>query len=101
MTLHKMLIVARHRFAGTAPPKDDESIQKFIVEFKPELIARLREDIRKSVWVEPLENSAYNHGVNLRSFRDVMEYWRTKFDFAKSLAEINAYPHFKTEIEGV
>ena len=47
-----------------------------------------------------MENADYGYGVNLKSFRKAMEYWRREFDFDKSLAEINAFPHFKTEIEG-
>ncbi|XP_003747399.2 epoxide hydrolase 1 [Galendromus occidentalis] len=86
---------------GSTPPKDDETIHEFTVEYGADLIAGLREQIKNTRWVEPVENSAYHYGVNLGSFRDVMEYWRTEFDFNKSLAEINAYPHYRTEIEGL
>lgn len=71
------------------------------MEYGDDMIAKLREDIKNSEWTDPLENAAYKDGVNLKTFRDVMEYWRTEFDFNKSLAEINAYPHYKTEIEGI
>ena len=71
------------------------------MEYGADMINKLKEDIKNSVWVEPLENSAYRYGVNLKTFRDLMDYWRTEFDFEKSLSGINAFQHYRTEIEGI
>ena len=65
------------------------------------MINKLREDIKNSVWIDRLEDSAYHDGVNLRTFRDVIDYWRTEFDFKKSPSEIDAFQNFKAEIEGI
>ena len=81
-------------------PKDDESIRPFTVVYNERKIAQLREELARVKWFEPLEGMNYRDGVNTKTFRDVMEYWRTKFDFEKAQNDINAYPHFKSEIEG-
>ncbi|XP_003747377.1 epoxide hydrolase 1 [Galendromus occidentalis] len=86
---------------GAALPKDKESVDKFSIEFDAKMIAGLREELSRTKWFDPLEDAAYHYGVNLRSFKDIIEHWRTKFDFAAAQQRINAFPHYKTEIEGL
>ncbi|OQR74038.1 epoxide hydrolase 1-like [Tropilaelaps mercedesae] len=86
---------------GDQLPADDEKIYKFTVSYDAKMVAQLRDELGRTKWVEPLEDAAYHYGVNLNTFKSVIDYWKTKFDFKKAANDINAFPHFQTEIEGL
>uniref|UniRef100_H3A446 Epoxide hydrolase n=1 Tax=Latimeria chalumnae TaxID=7897 RepID=H3A446_LATCH len=48
----------------------------------------------------PLEDSRFHYGFNSTYLRQVVSYWRDRFDWNKQVDILNKYPHFKTQIEG-
>lgn len=43
----------------------------------------------------------FSQGVPLKTIRQVLEYWRTKYDWRKVETRLNAVPNFITEIDGL
>src|SRR5690348_11537624 len=48
----------------------------------------------------PLPGDGWNTGVPVAYLAELVEHWRTKYDWRAAEAELNAYPQFTTEIEG-
>lgn len=81
-------------------PKDDETIRPFKVVYDDaaykDLIARLT----KTRFVEPLQDD-FTDGFNGDYLREVVNHWRTKYDWKKQIDFLNSYEQFVTEIEGL
>jgi microsomal epoxide hydrolase len=43
----------------------------------------------------------FSYGFNLQTLRKYHDYWLNKYDWRKHEAELNAFPQFKTQIEGL
>ena len=52
-------------------------------------------------YVESIEGTNFNYGFNSNYLKQVVEYWKTKYDWRKQEKELNKYNHFKTQIEGI
>ena len=48
----------------------------------------------------PLPGDDWDTGVPVSWLAELVDYWRTKYDWRAAEAEINAYPQFTTEIDG-
>ncbi len=48
----------------------------------------------------PLPGDDWDTGVPVSWLAELVDYWRTKYDWRAAEAELNAYPQFTTEIDG-
>ncbi|MFF1821660.1 epoxide hydrolase family protein [Kribbella sp. NPDC058245] len=48
----------------------------------------------------PLPGDGWDTGVPVAYLAELVDYWRTKYDWRAAEAELNAYPQYTTEIEG-
>ncbi|WP_420144665.1 epoxide hydrolase family protein [Sphingobium sp.] len=46
-------------------------------------------------------NDDWRYGFNGDYLRELVDYWRTDYDWRAQEAAMNAWPHFKTEIDGI
>jgi pimeloyl-ACP methyl ester carboxylesterase len=52
-------------------------------------------------WVPDFANGDWRYGVNGEALAELVDYWRTEFDWRAQEAAMNRFPHYRTEIEGV
>ena len=50
---------------------------------------------------DQIEESAWDYGTNLSYLKELIDYWRTKFDWREQERKLNALNHFKTTIDGL
>lgn len=50
---------------------------------------------------EPLDGIEQQYGMNTKLLRDVIEYWKTKYNWIEREQYLNQYPQFKTNIQGL
>ncbi len=79
----------------------DISIRPFRVEVPESALADLKQRLAVTRLPEQETVSDFSQGVPLKTIRQVLEHWRTKHDWRKVEARINAYPNFITEIDGL
>ncbi|MFV2013411.1 MULTISPECIES: epoxide hydrolase family protein [unclassified Micromonospora] len=51
-------------------------------------------------WPERLPEAGWDRGVPLDYLRDLVEYWRTRYDWRAAEAELNRFPQFLAEVDG-
>jgi epoxide hydrolase len=61
----------------------------------------LRDRLARTRWTAQLPGDGWSRGVPVDHLRDLAEYWRTGFDWPAREAELNAFPQFTTEIDGL
>ena len=52
-------------------------------------------------WHEMPDDGGWAYGANLEYMRELCDYWVNEYDWRKHEAEINAYEHFKAEVDGI
>jgi pimeloyl-ACP methyl ester carboxylesterase len=76
-----------------------------ITEFKCHIpqsaIDDLRSRLRQTRWTDEIKGSDWQYGASLSYTRELADYWLNKFDWRKVEDEINQYPNYIAEIDGV
>ena len=83
----------------TAPAVTD--IVPFRVEIAPAAIDDLRTRLARTRWPDAETVDDWSQGIPLAYVQDLCRYWRDGYDFAAAEARANAFPQFRTEIDGL
>ena len=73
----------------------------FSVHVPDSVLEDLRDRLARTRWAPDFGNERWSYGTNGAYLRELCDYWRQGFDWRKQEAAINAYPHFKVELEGI
>jgi epoxide hydrolase len=60
----------------------------------------LRERLARTRWPDEAPGEGWSRGVPLDYLQKLAAYWQTQYDWRAAEAELNAYPHSTTRIEG-
>jgi pimeloyl-ACP methyl ester carboxylesterase len=66
-----------------------------------EVLAGLRQRLELTRWPEDVGNEDWYYGVNRAYLEELVDYWRTGYDWRTAEAAINAYEQYRVEVEGV
>lgn len=73
----------------------------FTISIPDERIEDLHARLDRARFPADLGNGDWGYGVNRDYLADLVGYWRTDFDWRRQEHEINAYDHYRVELEGV
>ena len=73
----------------------------FKVEVADHILQDLNERLDRTRWPDEISSSGWDYGSNLDYTKELVEYWRTTFDWRSQERLINSFHHFKTDIEGL
>jgi pimeloyl-ACP methyl ester carboxylesterase len=76
-------------------------IEPFEVAFGEDSIADLRDRLRRARWPEPATVDDWSQGVPLSYLQEVCGYWADGYDFGAAQARLNAFPQYRTSIDGL
>jgi microsomal epoxide hydrolase len=93
-------IQAEERTGLTSTAQLLNAIAPFHLTIPQTQIDDLRERLAKTRWPEEAPELDWSYGPPVAYLRNVVEYWRTAYDWRAAEAEINAYPQFTTKIDG-
>ena len=60
----------------------------------------LKERLGHTRWPGDIPDSGWDYGSNLDYLQELVEYWRTRFDWRAQEEAINALPHFPADVDG-
>jgi microsomal epoxide hydrolase len=82
---------------------DDTSIKPFKINVPDEVLKDLKERIKRTrIGHKQLEDvQDFTYGMNLKTVMDFKNYWETKYDWRKAEAQLNYFPQYTTQIEGL
>lgn len=61
----------------------------------------LRERLARTRWPDAIPGTGWEYGADVDYIRELCEYWRAGYDWRAREAELNRYPGFLCEIDGV
>lgn len=75
-------------------------MRDFRIEIPDAELDDLRERLARTRWPDPATVDGWSQGVPLDYARELCDYWRTRYDWRRVEAEINAWPQFRTGLDG-
>jgi len=75
-------------------------IKPFKVQVPQAVLDDLQERLARTRWPDEVEGAQWDYGANLAYMKELLEYWRTSFDWRAQERAINAFAHFRAEIDG-
>ena len=82
-----------------AAKRDD--IQPFKVQIPEEQLVDLRRRLAATRWPDKETVADQSQGAQLAKLQELVRYWATDYDWRKGEAKLNAFPQFKTTIDGI
>jgi pimeloyl-ACP methyl ester carboxylesterase len=78
-----------------------EEIRPFRIDVPDEDLVDLRERLARTRWPEAETVDDWSQGIPLAYVQDLCSYWATKYDWRATEARLNAFPQFRTELNGL
>ncbi|MFL5622754.1 MAG: epoxide hydrolase family protein [Gemmatimonadaceae bacterium] len=106
MTTSQVVATDAAAVVDRAPAKDrtitkDNSIRPFRVRVAETAVADLRRRLQMTRWPDKETVADPSQGAQLANLQELVRYWGTDYDWRKGEAKLNAFPQFKTTIDGV
>jgi pimeloyl-ACP methyl ester carboxylesterase len=86
---------------GSDKATDKNALRAFRANVPEADLVELRRRITETRWPERELVDDHSQGVPLATMQKLARYWATDYDWRKCEARLNAYPQFKTEIDGL
>src|SRR5688572_251897 len=93
--------IADAQGTSVADRKKDETIRPFKVNISNADLKDLRKRILATRWPDKEVVVDKSQGAQLAKLQELVRYWGTSYDWRKGEEKLNAFPQFKTEIDGV
>jgi pimeloyl-ACP methyl ester carboxylesterase len=87
--------------ADTRRTPEAPGIRPFQLVVSDKEVADLRQQIASTRWPTKELVPDRSQGVQLATARELARYWATDYDFGRLESRLNAFPQFKTQIDGV
>jgi Epoxide hydrolase N terminus len=75
--------------------------EPFKVEVPQAVLDDLHERLVRTRFAPEFANDDWRYGTNLSYLKQLIEYWRERFDWRAVERQMNSFSHYKTEIEGI
>ena len=80
---------------------DTDAITPFRIDVPDEVLTDLRERLHRTRWPDQIPDTEWVYGTDLVTLQDLCAYWAGGFDWRAAEAELNRWPQFETDIEGL
>ena len=88
--------------AMTAPtPPTPTGVHPFTVSIPQAEIDDLKQRLARTRWPAPETVGDWSQGVRVEHAKSLVEYWEQEYDWRRFESELNAFPQFLTEIDGL
>ena len=77
------------------------AISPFKIEVSEQQLDDLHQRLDRVRWPDAEPVSDWSQGIPLAYMKEIVDYWRTQYDWRKIESRLNGYPQFTTELDGV
>ncbi len=74
--------------------------EPFKINVADSVLTDLRERLERVRWPGEIPNTAWDYGANLAYMRELVDYWRTHYDWRAHERQLNRWPQFRVTIDG-
>src|SRR5436853_4422592 len=73
----------------------------FTVRIADEVLVDLRARLSHARWPDEVPGGGWRYGTDATYLRELIEYWRTKYDWRAQEARLNQFRHFKLSLADI
>ncbi len=73
----------------------------YMIDVDQEILRDLRERLGRTRWPDEVPDAGWDYGVSLAYLTDLVEYWRTDFDWRRQEARLNRLANFTMTVDGL
>jgi len=77
------------------------AIERFRIHFEEDDLVDLRRRLAATRFPDPIEGAGWDYGIDLAWLRELLEYWRTGFDWRAVERELGRYEHGYVRVDGL
>ena len=96
-----LTITGQVQQSPAAPAAGDSSVTPFKINIDDSILEDLRARLDRTRFPDQLDGVGWDYGADLDYLKELVEYWRTEFDWRKQERKLNEFPQFATEIDGL
>jgi pimeloyl-ACP methyl ester carboxylesterase len=87
--------------AGAQPTTKSANggIEPFKVTVADAVLRDLQDRLARTRWPDQIDGAGWEYGVPLATMKDIVEHWRTRYNWRQEERQLNALPQFKTKID--
>ena len=75
--------------------------EPFTIQISDEVLTDLRDRLAHTRWANDFANDDWAYGTNRAYLKELVSYWIEQYNWRTHEAEMNAFSHYKTTIEGM
>jgi pimeloyl-ACP methyl ester carboxylesterase len=83
----------RHERVGT-------SADPFVIRVEQSVLDDLQRRLQRARWSENVGGDSWERGTNVTYLRELVDFWRSGYDWRHHEARLNAIPQFRTHVNG-
>ena len=76
-------------------------VQPFKIDVADSVLDDLRQRLAQTRWPDEIPGSGWDYGSNLDYLKELVEYWRTGFDWRSQERMLNSFSQFKSQVDGM
>ena len=76
-------------------------VHPFKIEIPEQTLQDLQARLERTRWPDEIHGSEWDYGTNMAYLKELVDYWRTSFDWRAQERLINSFSHFKTQVDGL
>lgn len=80
---------------------DDTSVRPFTIKIPDAVLKDVRERLIDTRWPDQLVGADWTYGTNLEYLKQLVTYWRDRYNWREQERRLNKLPQFKTRIDGL
>lgn len=80
---------------------ESKNMKPFKINITQNVLDDLKKRLEKTRWTDEPKNLGWGYGTNPKYLRELVDYWKTKYDWRKQEASMNTFPQFIAEIDGI
>jgi pimeloyl-ACP methyl ester carboxylesterase len=94
-------VLAASTAAIAQAPVASDAIVRFRINVPGAMLDDLKERLARTRFPSEIEQSGWDYGTNLAYLRELVTYWRTKYDWREEERKLNRLPQYTTTIDGI
>jgi pimeloyl-ACP methyl ester carboxylesterase len=94
-------VLAASTAAIAQAPVASDAIVRFRINVPDAMLDDLKERLARTRFPSEIEQSGWDYGTNLAYLRELVTYWRTKYDWREEERKLNQLPQYTTTIDGI
>lgn len=77
------------------------AIEPFKINVSDAVLEDLKQRLARTRFPDEVNDSDWGYGTDLKYLKELVEYWRSKFDWRAAERKLNQFSHFRTTVDGL